>query len=300
MDTGLLLALISSVLFAVGIVLVRKTAGDAGEAFSVTAISIFAGIPLFAIAITFSGGWSHLAAITIKALVMLGAVGIIHFIIGRLLAYDAFRLIGANRATPITQISPVFTVLLSWMFLSESLTVFIGLGAAFMMAGVFLITQEKGTPYGEEKKRSRPEIKGILMSLGAALCWGITPVLIKPAVKELGSSVAGNFVSYATAGIIVALIIALSKTRRQLFKRLSVKKNILPMATAGLFSAAGQLLYFDALGRSQANTVAPLVSIEILFIYILSYIVNRKNEVFTVKVALGMAAAVAGTFLLFQ
>jgi drug/metabolite transporter (DMT)-like permease len=299
MDTGLLFALMSAVVFAVGIVMVRKSAGTAGEAFTVTAMSVFAGIPLFVIAISVSGGWTNLAQMSIKAMVMLVSAGIIHFVLGRLMAYDAFRIIGANRATPITQLSPVYTVLLSWLFISEELTLFIIFGAALMMGGVLLITQEKGTPAGEKKLLRRDEIKGILLSLGASLCWGITPVLIKPALEVIGSAVVGNFVSYAAAGIGMGLL-TLNIRNRDHFKRLSFKKNILPMALAGMVTAAGQLLYFLALQVSPANIVAPLVSIEVLFIYVISYFVSRRHEVFTVKIALGMAAMVSGTFLLFR
>jgi transporter family protein len=300
MDTGPLLALISAISFAVGIVLVRKTAGEAGEAFSVTALSIFAGIPLFAIVISFNGEWHNLAGISAKALLMLVAAGFIHFIIGRLLAYDAFRLIGANRAIPISQICLIITVILSWIFLDEQLTVFVAIGALCMMAGVFLITREKGSAYGEKKKRSFDEVKGILLSLVAALCWGITPILIKPAVEQMGSSVVGNFITYSTAGIVLVLLLFTGSNRRQNFKRLSFKKGILPMVVAGLFTATGQLLFFNALGRSPANIVCPLVSTEILFIFLLSLLVNRRIEVFSVKVAMGMAVVVAGIFLLFQ
>jgi drug/metabolite transporter (DMT)-like permease len=299
MDTGLILALISAVLFAIGIVMVRKAAGNAGEAFTVTAISIFVGVPLFTVAISVSGGWSNLQNVSVKPLLMLAVAGIVHFVIGRLLAYDAFRIIGANRATPITQISSIFTVLLSWLILDENTTGFIIFGALLMMAGVILITREKSHPLGEEKLPRREELKGILLSLGAAVCWGITPVLIKPAISEIGSSSVGNFISYVTAGIIICLLSA-NRKRLDSFRRLSFKKNLMPMALAGLFTAGGQLLYFAALQKSQANTIAPLVSIEVLFIFILSFFANRLHEVFTVKVALGMAAMVAGTFLLFR
>jgi transporter family protein len=299
MDIGLVLALIASVCFAVGIVLVRKTAGEAGEAFTVTALSVFAGIPLFAIAISVNGDWHYLAAISLKVLGMLAAVGIIHFIIGRLMAYDAFRRIGANRATPITQISPIITIGLSWIFLGETLTVYVAVGALCMLAGVILISQERSNTSGGKKKLTADEIRGILLSLGAAVCWGITPVLIKPAVTEAGSAVVCNFISYAAAGVVLLLLL-FNKQRRNHFAQLSLKKNVLPMIVAGIFTAAGQLLYFAALGRSPANVVSPLVSIEILFIFVLSFLVNRRSEVFTWKVTLGMAAAVAGTFLLFR
>jgi drug/metabolite transporter (DMT)-like permease len=299
MNTGLILALIAAVSFAVGIVLVRKTAGEAGESFSVTAMSIFVGVPFFAIAIFISGDWHKLPSIPWQALALLSSAGIIHFIVGRLLAYNSFRLIGANRGTPITQISPLYTVILSWLFLDEKLTLYIAFGALCMLAGAFLISQERGRPYGEDKKPMPHEMEGILMSLGAGLCWGITPVLIKPAVEKAGSTIAGNFISYAAAGVLMGLMF-LSRTRRNHFERLSFKKNIAPMALAGLFTAGGQLLYFAALGRSPANLVSPLVSIEVLFIFFLSFFINRKIELFTPRVFIGMAATLTGTFLLFR
>jgi len=300
METGLVLALIASVSFAAGIVLVRKTAGEAGEAFSVTALSILTGIPFFAIAVSVSGGWHNLYDISAKALLMLSAAGVIHYIVGRLLAYDSFRLIGANRASPFTQTSPIYTMVLSWIFLQENITVFIGLGALCMLAGAFLITQEKKSLTGEKNENfSRDTIRGILLALGAALCWGITPVLIKPGVKEVGSSSAATFVSYAAAAIVMGLLF-LNRSRRTRFKQLSLKKNILPMSVAGLFTAAGQLLYFTSLGKSPANVIAPLLSIQILFIFLFSLLINRRTELFTPKVIIGMGATVAGTFLLFR
>jgi drug/metabolite transporter (DMT)-like permease len=90
---------------------------------------------------------------------MLAAVGVIHFVIGRQLAYDSFRHIGANRATPITQISPAFTVILSWIFLTEGLTLYVGLGAACMMAGVFLVGRERGRNVDRKSKRTRDEAR---------------------------------------------------------------------------------------------------------------------------------------------
>ena len=300
MDTGLILALIASVSFAAGIVMVRKTAGEAGESFSVTAMSIFTGIPFFAIAILISGEWSNLLAISWKALGLLAAAGVIHFIIGRLLGYNAFRLIGANRATPFTMTNRFYTVLFSVLFLNEPLTVYIVLGVLLMFSGAALISREKqGVEEKIEKKLSRDEVKGILFALGAALCWGITPVLIKPGVEEIGSSSAGAFVSYATAAIVMGFLL-LNRPRRRRLMKLPVKKSLLPMALAAVFTASGQLLYFTALGKSPASVVTPLLSIQILFIFLFSFLVNRKIELFTPKVIIGMAATVAGTFLLFQ
>ncbi|MGD0779713.1 MAG: DMT family transporter [Dehalococcoidales bacterium] len=300
MDTGLVLALISSVSFAIGIVLVRKTAGEAGEAFSVTALSIFTGVVFFTIAIFVSGDWTKLQAISWRAPVFLAIVGIIHFIIGRLLAYESYRLIGANRATPFNQTSPIYTMVLSLIFLKEQITVYIIIGMLCMLAGVFLISQERGSIDGDRKKdTSGRVVKGILLALGAALCWGITPILIKPSVEDIGSSADGAFISYVTAAIVMGMLL-LNRPRRKQIRQLSLKKSILPMALAGVFTAGGQFLYYAALGQSPANVIAPLLSIQVVFIFFLSLLINRKIELFTPRIIFGMVAAVVGTFLLFH
>jgi len=299
MDTGLILAIVAAISFSAGIVLVRKTAGEAGESFSVTAISVFIGIPFFAIAILASGEWSQLAGISWKAAALLGSAGIIHFIFGRLLGYNAFRLIGANRATVYTMTNRFYTVLFSALFLHESISYYIVLGVLLMFAGAVLITLEKRIDGKKRKRLSRDEVKGILLALGAALCWGVTPVLIKPGVAEIGSSSAGAFVSYCAATLAMGLLL-LNRQRRKQLAQLPFKKSVLPMALAGAFTAGGQLLYYTALRTSPASVVTPLLSIQVLFILFFSFLVNRQIELFTPKVFIGMAATLAGTFLLFQ
>jgi len=299
MDTGLILAIIAAVSFSAGIVLVRKTAGEAGESFSVTAISVFVGIPFFAIAIIASGEWSHLIGISWRAVALLGSAGIIHFIFGRLLGYNAFRLIGANRATVYTMTNRFYTVLFSALFLGEEITYYIVFGVLLMFAGAVLITLERKGGKEKRKGLSRDEVKGILLSLAAALCWGVTPILIKPGVAEIGSSSAGAFVSYCAATVAMGLLLLNGQRRKQL-TQLPFKKSVLPMATAGAFTAGGQLLYYTALGMSPASVVTPLLSIQVLFIFFFSFLINRRIELFTPKVFIGMGATLAGTFLLFQ
>jgi len=299
MDTGLILALISSVSFAASVVLARKTAGEAGESFSVTAISIFIGVPFFTIAIFASGDWTKLQTISWQALAMLASAGIIHFIFGRLLAYNSFRLIGANRASNYTVTTGIYTVLFSIIFLGEAVTFWLWLGVFCMFAGAALITVEKNNNAGEKRKLSRNEIKGIFMALGAALCWGVTPILIKPSIEEISSSVAGAFISYASAAVVMGLLF-INRSNQQHLMKLPFKKSVLPMVIAGIFAASGQLLYYTALGKSPASIIIPLVSIQIIFILILSWLINRKIELFTPKIILGVVATLTGTVLLFQ
>jgi len=300
MEQGLFLALISALSFSTGIVIVRKASAAAGESFSVTVISIFVGIPFFALAVTIAGDWDKILAVSWQSLALLGAAGIIHFIFGRLLGYSAYRIIGANKATPFIMTNRFYTILFSFLFLGESITGYIIAGVLAMFLGAALTSwEEKSITEKIARRGLSADMKGILLALAAALCWGTTPVLIKPGVEQIGSSIAGAFISYCAAAVVMLLIL-MRKPLREQVTRQPLVKSLAPMALAALFSSTGQLLYYTALGMNPASVVTPLLSIQGIFIFFLSWLINRKAEIFSWKVVLGMAATLAGTFLLFQ
>ena len=145
METGLILALISALSFSIGIVIVRKASAAAGESFSVTAVSVLIGIPFFALAVTLAGDWDKVLMVSWRALALLSTAGVIHFIFGRLLGYNAYRLIGANKATPFIMTNPFYTLLFSFLFLGENITVYIIAGVLCMFLGAALTSAEKKT-----------------------------------------------------------------------------------------------------------------------------------------------------------
>jgi len=300
MGKGLIFALFGSFSFAVSAVIVRKMAARAGESFTAMVISVFIGIPFFAIALFFTGEWSKFLSVSVRAFILLGLAGIIHFIAGRLLSYNAYRLIGANKATPFIMINPFYTVIFGVLFLKESLTVNLVLGLLLIFAGAALITIERKS-VSEERQRVffSTEVKGILAALGGGLCWGTTPILIKSAVEEIGSPIVGAFIAYVIAAIVTAFLLFGKQQREQMFQ-LPFVAILVPLVISGIFTSTGQLFAYTALKYSPASLVAPLFSTQILVIFLLSFLLNRQIEVFTPKVILGMVATMAGTFLIFQ
>lgn len=300
MEKGLIFALLASVSFAGSIVFVRKATAQTGESFTPTAISVFMGIPFFAGALFFSGEWGKLLSVSGRAFILLGAAGIIHFIIGRFLGYSSYRLIGANKATPFIMTNPFYTVILGVLFLKELLTIYLVLGVICIFTGIALISTERKSVIAEEPGAlSRTEVKGIFPALGAALCWGITPILIKPAVAEVGSPLVAAFVSYVVASVVMAFFFFRRQHREQLGK-IPVSMALISMLIGAIFASTGQLFIYTGLGYSPASLVNPLISTHILFIFLFSFLLNRQIEVFTLKIILGMVAIIAGTFLIFQ
>ncbi len=300
MDIGLILALCAAISFAAAIVVVRKASAEAGESFTATMFTMFTGVPYFAVAITIAGDWSQFMTVSGRALVLLCGVGIIHFIGGRLLSYESYRLIGANKATPFTMTNPFYTVILGVIFLKESLTLFLVLGVLCIFVGAALITMENRSISRQGQKGSfLTDFKGILIALAGGVCWGVSPLLIKSAVAEIGSPFVGAFISYVTAVVVMAYP-CLNKHRREQFKRLNFVSAVIPMTIGGLLVSTGQLFNFSALSRSPASIVNPIISTNALFIFFFSFLLNRRIELFTPKIILGIVTTIAGTFFLFQ
>ena len=299
MEKGLIFALLGAASFAGGMVYIRKAASQTGESFTGVAISVFIGVPFFAASVSFSGEWSKLWSLSGQVLILLGTAGIIHFVAGRLLAYNAFRLIGANKSSAFLITNPFYAVILGVLFLNESLTIYLILGVLCIVAGAALVSIERKSVSNEKQRRfSRTEFKGMLAALGGALCWGTSPVLIKPAVEEIGSPLVGAFISYVVASIVVACFLFHRQYREQLVQ-LRLFAALTPLLIGGIFVSAGQLLYYTALSYSPASMVSPLLSTNVFLVYLFSFLINRNIEVFTRKIILGMLAAAVGAFFIF-
>jgi drug/metabolite transporter (DMT)-like permease len=299
MEKGLVFALLASMTFAVSAVIVRRLAARTGEPFSASISSVLMGVPFFAVAVSITGEWHKLASISWQALALLGAAGVMHFIIGRILSYNAYRVLGANIGSTLTVSSPFYSVLLGVLFLKESLSVYLIVGCVLIVGGAALISlrglgQTAGLlPEGASK------VKGVLHALGGALCWGTSPILIRPAVQEIGSPMVGAFVSYVVALIVVGFML-FNRPMRQQLSSLPFKKVAVPLAVSAFFTSGVSLFIYLALETSPASLVTPLVSTNAFLIFLLSYFINRKMEVFNFKVVIAMAATIAGAFLLFM
>jgi len=298
MEKGLIFALFAAVFFAANAITVRRATAQVGESFTATAISIFTGVTFFAIVLSFNDEWHKLSLLSWQSTMLLAWAGIIHFVAGRLLSYSAFHLIGANKASTFFRTSPLYTVILGFIFLKESLSIIVIVGILCIVGGALLIsTEKKSVSENGQKGRGGTEIKGIIAALSGAFCWGLTPVLIKPAVEEIGSPTAGAFVSFAAASVVMACFF-LRKQHREQIGQLHFAPATL-MILGGIFSSTGQLCLYTALNLSMASIVSSLVGTNVLFTLLFSLLVNRKIEVFTLKVILGMLATVVGTLFIF-
>lgn len=297
MEIGTILALLSAVCFAMSTIFSRRGVAITGEPFSALIIAMVANVIIFSLAVTLASDWSKVWSMSWQTFGLLGGAGLLQTALGRFLFLNSMRLLGANKAAALVKTNIIYAFILGIIVLNESLTVLVVFGTACIITGVTLVSIEKQGVNGDKPAGlSRIPAKGIYYGLGAGLCWGLSVVLIKPGIAEIGSPWAGLFVTYTFASLIAFSLLFRLEQRRML-TQLS-RSALIPLVVAGVFTSSANLFRFPALNYSQISVVTPIVGTDVILILLFSFLLNRKLEVFTWKIIMGMVVAGAGVFLL--
>jgi len=265
------------------------------------AITVPLGVPLFAIACFPFGGFDSLAVMTVPGWAWMALAGVIHFVIGRYGNYRAIHAIGATLSSPIQQLSVPIALVLALIFLDEVMTPLRLVGFVLVMAGPIVAVRDRNGNNAKTVSASfQPRYReGILWGAVAALCYGSSPLFI---MKGLGSegglvdSLAGGFVSYSAATIVIAVLILFAggmAFMRQLDR--TAGKWFL---VSGVFVFVSQMFRYMALAVAPVSVVVPIQRLSVVFRVIFSWIFNRDHEVFGFAVLLGIAMSLIGAIAL--
>ena len=99
--------------------------------------------------------------------------GLVGFVIGDLLLFQAFVVVGARISMLMMALAPPFTALISWFILDEILSVMNLLGMAITLSGIVLVIlkRERVEQNGQMKNKIKSgySVQGILLAIGGAL-----------------------------------------------------------------------------------------------------------------------------------
>lgn len=190
-------ALATGFLFAVGDVLVRRASKGLSPRAN-TLVSLLVGTPLLAaLAVALGEGLPQG-----RALALYAAVGVLNFVVGRILFYTAVAGLGAASSAVI--VSPVLLIasFMAWLLLGEPLTARLLAGAILVTLAIYLaVSRPSGKPLGGVSRRA-----AVAAGIAAPLVFAASSVLVRAAGLASDSPVAGALVSYLAALPLVALL----------------------------------------------------------------------------------------------
>jgi len=244
--------------------LALKKGGKAAEAvfFKNFFGALFLGIVAFFLGSTQGGG-----AVGSGNLSWLLASGFIGLALGDLFYFTALAHIGVGRTLILTQVTPVATAILAWMFLDETLTTQQWLGAFLVVFGGIL--SESRQP-----SRTAGDKLGFLAAIGCIVVFSIGNVLTHHGMTDTGMVTAAAWrLGAGAAGVL--LLASLRKKGWEMLKS-SIQPHtrkffLLPSALGtwlGLTLLMGGFKYAKQGVAASLVATTPLVSIPLAVIFL--------------------------------
>ncbi|RLA14278.1 MAG: hypothetical protein DRQ52_04580 [Gammaproteobacteria bacterium] len=292
-----LIAFFSGFLFALAFLFINR-AQLAGvkrghELLAVTLINLICTLIILAFQIG-TGRFGGLPSLSWQAIGWFLLAGLLSSFGGRYLVLIAMKHIGPSRAAAFKSFAPVVTAVAGWVLLGQPIDRQIGLAALLLSVGLWLLNNQlKG-------KKATPGITnnhslGWVLGGASAVCWGLGYIARRLGLEAMPSPVVGVIIA-----ALVTATIMLTMNRKTMGWPSSLAyfgppASLLPMLFAGLLSTAGQLAAFSALQLMENTAVAViLISLDPLFMLMLSRLIVGKGEVITPMSLVYMGIALTG------
>lgn len=191
--------------------------------------------------------------------------GLVGFVIGDLLLFQAFVVVGARIAMLIMALTPPITAFVSWLMLDEVLNLMNWLGMIVTLTGIsIVILKREKKDEGPNQKRkitTNYSIAGILLAFGGAVGQGVGLVLSKKGMGEYDAFAASHIrVITGMAGF--AVLILFTKRYGKIWKALHHKSAMKRVALGSVFGPfLGVSFSLLAIQHTQAGIAATIMSI---------------------------------------
>ena len=247
----------------------------------------------FWILLPFGDPLSNLGQVAMHEWLLLGGSVVIGVVIGDTLYLSALREVGVARTMPLVGTYPLTTLFFEWLLLQHPAGYNLLLGTCLVVAGVILISTSWGRRSGSSDISPRQLKLGVFLALSAAVLWGLSTVLLKPALTHISAVHAS-----AVRMPLVALMLFLTKVLPDKEERLRGidLRTFLVVAFSGILGMfVGSLMYLVALKDASAGKVVTLTSFSPVFAVIMAAIFLQEK--LNTRIVLGMGLCTGGVVM---
>lgn len=288
------LAALAALCWAVGSLLSASAASQMG-AFAFTRWRLFFALSLLWALAAWTGQWRSLDGQALGLLVLSGLIGIF---IGDTALFACMNRLGPRRSGVLFATHALFSAVLAWWILGETLWGWTLLGSGLLVSGVMVAIawgcRADETHRWEETRGALWQ--GVALGLLAALGQSVATLMIKPLMGTGIDAVSASAVrtTAAFAAHVVLLWSGLGLARVQ--QPLSAAVLLKTWASAAVAMALGMTLILAALRTGQANLVGIFSSLSPVLLLPLLWLIYRRRPAMWAWV--GSAMAVLGSALI--
>lgn len=274
-----LFAGMTSILAKVGI---KNTDSNLATALRTIVVLLFSWLMVFIV-----GSQRTIGDISVHSLIFLilsgGATGA-----SWLCYFKALQLGNVNKVTPVDKSSTILTIILAFIFLGETPTLFMGLGIVMLAAGTYLMIQRREQEPSDIKSGS-----WLFYAILSAVFAALTSILGKIGIQGIESNL-GTAIRTVVVLMMAWGIVFFSK-KHTLIKTLD-RKSWLFIALSGLATGLSWLCYYRALQEGKASVVVPIDKLSIVLTIIFSRVFLKEK--LPLKAFIGLLFVISGTILL--
>ncbi len=293
---GTSFACIALVLYAVSTLLTRLGM-DRVETDLGFSIAVVMNVVVCAVAVV-AQTWARTDPLTIdwRGFGVFVAAGFCSTFLGRWFLFESVARLGAGRASVFSSASPVFTVILAWVFLGERLST--GALAAILVTivGLILVT-DRGSASGSSPSTTRRAARmALLIGMLSGVAYAAGHVLRAEAVRGWNEPVLGALIG-AASGTIAQLVTG--APLKDLLRRLGQanRLGVLLFALVGTANIVAQMLSIAAMKHLPASAVALITASTPLLVVPASHLL-LKGERVTPRALGGLALTSVGVIYL--
>ncbi|MDO8671495.1 MAG: DMT family transporter [Dehalococcoidia bacterium] len=290
---GEISAVATALLWSVTNIMIRSASNRIGV-LSLNAIRMTAGAIFVLGTLVVVGKPGDLGAVPLRAAAYMIAGVIGGSVVGDTLYFRSMAAVGVSRASPISNIYPLFTLPIAVIFLGERLHWLNAAGVVLIVIGVSLVARSAAPQEGAASRVERFRFEGILLALAAAMCWAFSTSIQRLALLDLDVFVANAIRVPVAASILLFLA---SRNGDMLKVRSYGWRPVLLTVLAGVISlGVGGFFYLLAIQTAGAAKTAALSSIAPIFAAPLSAIFLKERV--TPLLGVGIILSVAGVWLI--
>lgn len=191
--------------------------------------------------------------------------GLVGFVIGDLLLFQAFVVIGARISMLIMALTPPITAFVSWMLLGEILSPMNWVGMMVTLTGISIVILKREKKELDSTKRRKIttnySIAGLLLAFGGAVGQGVGLVLSKKGMGEY-DAFAASHIRVITGMVGFAVILLFAKRYGKFWKAIQHKSAMKRIALGSVFGPfLGVSFSLLAIQNTQAGIAATIMSI---------------------------------------
>ncbi|MBF0207640.1 MAG: DMT family transporter [Oligoflexia bacterium] len=214
-----------------------------------------------------------------KAWFYLSISGIVGYVIGDSMGFEALLRLGAHPTSVVQTTSPIFALLMAYFFFNERLNYFQFSGILLVILGILLVLHDRRKKFQHPKhlcllpaSQQRWSRSGILLAIGSSFCQAAGIVLSKMGMQGSGISASSANVIRIVAATTGAFLIHLYLKRvsiqlKKVFTHRRAARQLLLGSLLGPVSGVIFLLYaISTISVGIASTLSQTTPVMLLFI----------------------------------